>query len=423
MPNESSNPALPDNPRWSFAMLVAGYLDDRLNHEQLNILAEEMRSEPARQEEFVDLCLQAHMLSEHLSATQSQDEQTSTAAASGNLNSPTSPRESAIVLRSMLDERPTAFEDDGNIENTFTEDAKDSEPRRMQTPLAGKKSAYRLAALIAVAVGTLAFLFIASRPAKQSPVIVQAEAPRILGRITGAVDCRWKDGSALGSLGSQLGTGHLNLDSGQLEITFINGVRMSVEGPTNIELKSVGVVNLRRGRLAADVSAGGVGFTVQTPRGNVVDLGTKFGVEVGRDQTTDVEVLVGNVVVNLPKTQGAPAQTKPISRGQALRFSKTEGIVAIPSSPARFAALETTQPLAATPSNEPVVRERRIQRLLKNPQLLALYAAAPGQQPTAQLVNRAARPDTAGWTGTLSNSTDPGDGRSTGPVWSTPRDI
>ncbi|VAX42650.1 hypothetical protein MNBD_PLANCTO02-1667, partial [hydrothermal vent metagenome] len=53
-----------------------------------------------------------------------------------------------------------------------------------------------------------------------------------------------------------------------------------------------------RGILLAEVTTEkGKGFTVKTPRGNIVDLGTIFGVEVDASGTSSVQVFKGNVDV------------------------------------------------------------------------------------------------------------------------------
>ena len=59
---------------------------------------------------------------------------------------------------------------------------------------------------------------------------------------------------------------------------------------------------MKRGRLAADVPPSAKGFTVITPTGDAVDLGTRFGVDVPSSGSAEVHVFQGEVIT---KASGA----------------------------------------------------------------------------------------------------------------------
>ena len=88
------------------------------------------------------------------------------------------------------------------------------------------------------------------------------------------------------------------LVAGLAEITFHSGAKLVLTGPTQFSIRSASETNLSVGKLTAKVPHSALGFTVSTPSGNVVDLGTEFGVEVTPDKNLDVQVFVGEVKVN-----------------------------------------------------------------------------------------------------------------------------
>ena len=101
------------------------------------------------------------------------------------------------------------------------------------------------------------------------------------------------------NLNYQVGDGFDNgthrLNSGYCELTNNKGVKLIVEGPAEFELVSPKKVKLQKGTLVASVEKEGIGFQVDTPNTNVVDLGTEFGVRVQDNGDTEVHVLEGQV--------------------------------------------------------------------------------------------------------------------------------
>lgn len=84
----------------------------------------------------------------------------------------------------------------------------------------------------------------------------------------------------------------------QRELVFVNGVRVALEGPIEGELFSPERMALRDGRIGVHVPPGAEGFTVNTPAGEVVDFGTRFGLEVAGDRLR-AEVFEGRIDVQV----------------------------------------------------------------------------------------------------------------------------
>lgn len=89
----------------------------------------------------------------------------------------------------------------------------------------------------------------------------------------------------------------LQLESGLAEIHFGNGAQVILEGPADLEIRGKSAGFLHRGRVSVRVPEKAVGFTLDSPGGRVVDLGTAFGVHVGDSGETQTEVFEGKVKV------------------------------------------------------------------------------------------------------------------------------
>jgi hypothetical protein len=160
--------------------------------------------------------------------------------------------------------------------------------------------------------------------ARQSP----AEAPRQAnlvraGWIAGTADCRWAVGGRPTAARDPVFVGsRLQLDSGLLEIAYDSGAKVILQGPATYEVDSTTGGSLSLGRLTARVEKrnderGMMNderqalhsdihhspftthhlFSVRTPTAVVSDLGTEFGVEVGREGNTVSHVFRGAVTM------------------------------------------------------------------------------------------------------------------------------
>src|SRR5690606_19090519 len=62
-------------------------------------------------------------------------------------------------------------------------------------------------------------------------------------------------------------------------------------------------LHLPFGRLAAEVPPSAKGFTVVTPTGNAIDLGTRFGVDVPAQGHAEIHVFEGEVIAEPTKKE------------------------------------------------------------------------------------------------------------------------
>lgn len=108
--------------------------------------------------------------------------------------------------------------------------------------------------------------------------------------------------------GSAVRTGSYQLDEGLVQITFGSGVEVVIEAPASFEIHNPEFMVIHEGRLAAQVPPEGIGFTIETPSAEVVDYGTEFAIEVGRDGASEVHVFQGEVEVQPRVEQSEPVR-------------------------------------------------------------------------------------------------------------------
>ena len=143
-----------------------------------------------------------------------------------------------------------------------------------------------------------------------------AEASPFKARIQSARDAVWTGESDFSENG-WIGDGPLQLQSGIVELAFNSGARAFVEGPALLSVESENRTFLQSGKLTAEVSPQASGFTVNTPRMNIMDIGTRFGVSVD-PKTGETEVHVMEGLVEASRSNGNTV-SQLIEEGSAMR--------------------------------------------------------------------------------------------------------
>ena len=108
------------------------------------------------------------------------------------------------------------------------------------------------------------------------------------------------------SLGDRVAFNEIDLEKGWLRLELPKGVVFDIYGPAKGRFLSAERFELDVGRLNIDVGPAGKGFTVVTENGDIVDLGTQFGVDVGGDRRAKVAVFSGEVEVYSRESEGGP---------------------------------------------------------------------------------------------------------------------
>jgi hypothetical protein len=145
-------------------------------------------------------------------------------------------------------------------------------------------------------------------------------ADESLATVAHQIDATWSGDRKLAP-GERVGKDRLRLAAGVVRLDFAKDVRLTLEGPADLELIGPGETRLHSGKLTANVPPEGIGFQVHTERAKVVDLGTTFGVSVGTNGATDVAVYEGLVAV----TSLASREEKVIEEGSEVTVNEGSG--------------------------------------------------------------------------------------------------
>jgi hypothetical protein len=119
----------------------------------------------------------------------------------------------------------------------------------------------------------------------------------------------------------------MTLEQGVAELVLPSGVKAVIEGPARFRLTEKDRLDLDGGHSWFLVPPGAEGFAVTTPRFEVVDLGTEFGIDLREDLPGSVHVLTGKVEARA--TTGR-REILPLAANQAARLDPTGRWIPLP---------------------------------------------------------------------------------------------
>jgi ferric-dicitrate binding protein FerR (iron transport regulator) len=122
----------------------------------------------------------------------------------------------------------------------------------------------------------------------------------------------------------------IELEGGIIELALGNKSRVVIEGPAKFAIPSVQHIRLERGRCYAEMEKGSFGLRIETPSGEVLDLGTALGVEVKSAIETAVHVFEGAVEV------GNPGERSRLAEGKGILWLRSGKMEPIEDSEERF---------------------------------------------------------------------------------------
>lgn len=205
-------------------------------------------------------------------------------------------------------------------------------------PLAGAA-----AALLAVTVAWWALTPATVTP-PVTPLVADQMAAAPLAEVVAAMQVVRADGGTPPAVGQQIIAGPLHLAAGRLSLVLHSGTQVDLEGPVDCTLTAVDRLVCRSGMVHVQVPTGMSGFTVETPRAAVVDLGTAFAVTVDPDGTSSVQVSEGHAEVILLDERREPQSSTVLGAGQAAVVDHRQGrIEVLAPSAQRFTRLNRIQ--------------------------------------------------------------------------------
>lgn len=113
-----------------------------------------------------------------------------------------------------------------------------------------------------------------------------------------SADAKWSvlDAKGAPAMRSDLAEGAtIHLTAGDLLVNFKDGAEVNLTAPAIMQVAAPDRAIAVRGKLTATVNEEAIGFSIDTPHAQVVDLGTQFGMEVDDLGQTDVVVFEGEV--------------------------------------------------------------------------------------------------------------------------------
>jgi hypothetical protein len=199
--------------------------------------------------------------------------------------------------------------------------------------------------------------------------------PATVARLTRLAAVQWamKDGAL--AEWARVGEGQeIGLKSGLIELTFDCGAQMLVRGPAKLTVLGPLKVKVASGQFTTRVGKDARGFTLVTPAGRVIDLGTEFGLILDERGGMAVAVFEGIVDIEYANSkQNAPASRRLVA-GEAVRVG-SEGQLK------RLVAIDSdTFPRLDKPAAKPQPR-RVIEAVSDNvrlPDSAQFYEVVPG---------------------------------------------
>lgn len=169
----------------------------------------------------------------------------------------------------------------------------------------------------------------------------------------------------------------VRLLSGTIGLKLKNGTDLVVEGPAEFALVDGATVDCRSGKISATIDGKSASLTIRTPQGTVIDRGTRFFLDVGR-QTAQVHVLSGKV--DFQNDTDKPVQ---LLEGNALNISDENHLKLIPADSKLFFTMERL--LRSGRQSRKIRREafeKQYTEILADPSLLAAFDLSGSQSGT-----------------------------------------
>jgi ferric-dicitrate binding protein FerR (iron transport regulator) len=169
--------------------------------------------------------------------------------------------------------------------------------------------------------------------------------------------------------GAALRSTRVHFEAGAIEFLTSKGARLVVEAPADVRFESADTLRVFRGKVAADVPPAAKGFTVVTPSGRAVDLGTRFGVDVPESGDAELHVFQGEVIAEV---HGATAKQS-LRTGEALAMNNGGGAARELRSAAFIQPDEMPQLSSGLAWGQRAKAQTSLRALRSDPALVALF--------------------------------------------------
>jgi FecR protein len=178
--------------------------------------------------------------------------------------------------------------------------------------------------LRAIAALLLVMLYVVWKGGTHRNDTVQTNSPSVVAHVSQETqNCEWfVDHTGRGDIPrNEIRAGEtIRITRGQLKLIYDNGTVVTLHSPAIYNVRSSMLARVWLGKLTAKVAKGAEGFTFETPRANVIDLGTEFGIEVNDNGATDVVVFKGEVDLNYLNRTHEGSRQQRLSMGEGVHL-------------------------------------------------------------------------------------------------------
>jgi hypothetical protein len=149
---------------------------------------------------------------------------------------------------------------------------------------------------------------------------------REVATVRALTDVTWANDVVPPALLSSVRVGQqFEFTKGTVELLFHTRADVKVFGPAKFVVQSDMSILCYRGRVNTLVGESGKGFTIDTPKARIVDLGTQFGVDISESGDTEVVVFQGSVdleksAADAARSTSAEKWTRRLQQGDAMRL-------------------------------------------------------------------------------------------------------
>jgi ferric-dicitrate binding protein FerR (iron transport regulator) len=125
--------------------------------------------------------------------------------------------------------------------------------------------------------------------------------PATIGRLVASEGGDFVKNEQVFHPGDLIPAGRYGLEKGIAKIVFDNGSSVTLTGPADVAFVDISSLKVFRGKLTGEAPGEGIRLKVTTPDLEVIDLGTRFGLEIDAAGATEVHVLEGTVQITRKK--------------------------------------------------------------------------------------------------------------------------
>ncbi|MCG8450902.1 MAG: FecR family protein, partial [Pirellulales bacterium] len=159
---------------------------------------------------------------------------------------------------------------------------------------------------------------------------VLAKLPvELVGIVQSLEAAEWSGASQPDRVGEPISSGRLTLKSGTARIETFQGASLTLTAPCDMTFESADKVDCHQGRLLVSVLREDAKLRVTTPVGELLHIGTEFGIDVASPGATELYVFDGAVELRSSRQQGSADSARVIPQGTAIRVETSGKVAAI----------------------------------------------------------------------------------------------